>query len=374
MPSIFRRNGVRDTDFTIDTTTIGKLRHNWQAHIPEIKPYPGNFKDRGIVICAGGLRYFTCSWIAVKMLRRLGCDLPIEIWYLGNELSEEIVLAFHTLGVTCRNFLEDGPVALSGFMLKPLSIIKSSFREVLFLDADNMCVSNPASLFSMPAYRDCGAVFWPDYWRTAADNPIWEIIGANNFEIPEQESGQILINKETCWEPLNLCLYFNTQSDHYYQLLYGDKDTFRFAWMALNRPFYMMPHEVGTCGYIAADKRFYGTTMVQHAPGNTLQFLHRNLIKWDVTRPQEKTWHQIKRFRPGAVHKEYQIDYSNNGHFFVDLEGDVEVLDFRDVLGDYEQTCLDFLNDLRSTDMFNRFVTYTHFATYRYIRSESFTL
>lgn len=270
--------------------------------------------------------------------------------------------------------MEGGPVSLSGFMLKPLSIIQSSFREVLFLDADNMCVKNPDTLFSMPQYLEHGAVFWPDYWRTAPTNPIWEIIDSNKFDIQEQESGQILIDKEKCWEALNLAMYFNTQSDHYYQMLYGDKDTFKFAWIALNKPFHMIQQQVGTCGYIAADKRFYGTTMVQHAPDNTFLFLHRNLIKWDVTLPGEKTWHIIKRFYPNAANKEYQIDYSNNSHFFVDLKGDVEILDFREMLGDYEQTCLDDLHSLRKTDMFNRFVTYSHFATYRYIRSEHFTL
>lgn len=374
MPSIFHKNGIRSTDFTINPSTITKLRNNWQEYAADIPPYPGNFDGRGIVICAGGLRYFTCSWIAVKMLRSLGCQLPIEIWYLGNELSEEIIRAFQVMNVTCRNFLENGPVSLSGFMLKPLSIIKSSFREVLFLDADNICVGDPTSLFSAPAYLEHGAMFWPDYWRTDPHNPIWEIIGSSNFNIPEQESGQILINKEKCWDPLNLCLYFNTQSNHYYEILYGDKDTFKFAWMALNKPFHMIQQEVGTCGYITDDNRFYGTTMVQHTPDNQLLFLHRNLIKWDVTFPNEKTWHQIKRFRPDAINKEYQIDYSSNGHFFVDLKGDVEILDFKDVFGDYEQTCLDFLNQLRSSDLFNRFVTYTHFATYRYIRSEPFTL
>jgi hypothetical protein len=51
----------------------------------EIAAYPGTFAGRGIVICAGGVRYFTCAWVLINILRRLGCALPIEVLYLGEE-------------------------------------------------------------------------------------------------------------------------------------------------------------------------------------------------------------------------------------------------------------------------------------------------
>ena len=41
------------------------------------------FRGRGIVICGGGAKYFPCAWVTLKMLRHLGCTLPIELWYLG---------------------------------------------------------------------------------------------------------------------------------------------------------------------------------------------------------------------------------------------------------------------------------------------------
>jgi len=44
-------------------------------------PYPeGRFARRGIVICAGGPRLFTCAWVCISMLRKvLGCALPIQV-------------------------------------------------------------------------------------------------------------------------------------------------------------------------------------------------------------------------------------------------------------------------------------------------------
>ena len=52
--------------------------------------YPeGRFSGAGIVMCAGGRTYFTCAWVLVNLLRRLGCRLPIEVWYRGrHEMSD----------------------------------------------------------------------------------------------------------------------------------------------------------------------------------------------------------------------------------------------------------------------------------------------
>jgi hypothetical protein len=45
-------------------------------------PMPAE-SGQGIVICAGGIRDNTCAWVLIRLLRRLGCKLPIEVWYLG---------------------------------------------------------------------------------------------------------------------------------------------------------------------------------------------------------------------------------------------------------------------------------------------------
>jgi hypothetical protein len=37
-------------------------------------------QGRGIVMIGGGLRYMTSAWVAVHMIRRSGCRLPIEMW------------------------------------------------------------------------------------------------------------------------------------------------------------------------------------------------------------------------------------------------------------------------------------------------------
>jgi len=60
--------------------------------VEALREYPtGGFSGRGIVICAGGPKHLHCGWICIKMLRHLGCTLPIEVWHLGPEEIPEVV-------------------------------------------------------------------------------------------------------------------------------------------------------------------------------------------------------------------------------------------------------------------------------------------
>ena len=74
------------------TANFATYREMADEVIASCGPYPTErFAGRGIVICAGGTKYFTCAWVCASMLRRAGCELPIEFWYLGDyELNAEM--------------------------------------------------------------------------------------------------------------------------------------------------------------------------------------------------------------------------------------------------------------------------------------------
>lgn len=40
-----------------------------------------------------------------------------------------------------------------------------SFAEVLYLDSDNIALTDPTFLFEHPVYQERGAVFWPDFHK-----------------------------------------------------------------------------------------------------------------------------------------------------------------------------------------------------------------
>lgn len=238
-----------------------------RSQLPAAKSLAG----RGIVICAGGVRYNSCAWVLIRMLRHLGCTLPIEVWYRGEEERDDDWIALvKPLGVRCIDALD---VALRhphprliGWELKPYAILHSAFEEVLFLDADNVPVREPSYLFDEPAYREQGAIFWPDppHIRTPRDSVRWKVFGVPYRDEPEFESGQLAVNKSRCWEPLQLCNWYNEHSDFFYRFVYGDKDTFRFAWHKCGRPFAMTEYPVRELPHTLCQHDLQGRRLFQH--------------------------------------------------------------------------------------------------------------
>jgi alpha 1,2-mannosyltransferase len=352
----FTRDGERKTRAEVTVERMAALKLEWQQHMQTVEPYPGRFQGNGIVMCAGGLAYFTCALISIRILRENGCSLPIEVWYYGKELNDEAIQTLGAYRVKCRNFLDYGLTAIIGYMLKPMAILHSSFEEVLFLDADNICIGDPEHLFYSEAYLKNGAIFWPDLWRSSPENPIWQITGVKPDLLQEQESGQLLIDKRKCWAALNLCVYFNVNYLNYYRILLGDKDTFKFAWLALNMPFYWIGGEPALCGYID-NGRFYGTTMVQYDISGVILFLHRNLVKWNHTPDWARVWQKIKSFNGSTGEKTYVLGGSPRQHPYMDIAGDTNMIDFREIFPHLEDTCMTMLQELKASEFYKRFAS-----------------
>jgi hypothetical protein len=246
--------------------------------IETIPLYEETYDGRGIVICAGGLKYFSNAWVCINMLRQLGCTLPIQLWHLGSgEMTLHMKSLVRPLNVECMDALElqkTFPVRrLGGWEVKPYAIIHSPFREVLLLDADNVPVANPEYLFQTPEFQETGAIFWPDYDhqsdKTAA---IWKSVGVSKPKEPEFESGQILVDKKRCWDALQLSLWFNANSDFYYQYIHGDKETFHLAFRKVKKRYSLIKKPIHTLS----------GTMCQHDFNGARIFQHRNLLKWTL--------------------------------------------------------------------------------------------
>jgi len=240
--------------------------------------YPkGRFKGRGIVTCAGG-RYFPPAWVLINMLRKHGCELPIEIWHLGpNEINDSIrecvTLVPDVELIDAYEQKMKHPVRkLGGWESKPFAIINSKFEEVLFLDGDNVPTKNPEFLFEHKVFKQSGAVFWPDYERLAQDRSIWQICGVDYINEAEFETGQILVDKRRCWLPLLLTMHMNEWSEFYYNHIWGDKDTFHMAWHVAEQAYHMIKHPIHRIP----------DTMCQHDPEGEIIFQHRNLAKFQI--------------------------------------------------------------------------------------------
>ena len=275
-----------DTLDKIDAVTIENAARRLASRRSQILAMPGDtFAGHGIVICAGGPRIFTNAYVLIHVLRRhLHCRLPIEVWHFGPaELSPrmaEMLRELEAQPVDANAAMNLQPPRLTNpWQLKPYAIKWSQFQEVLYLDADQVPLRDPAEVFAWPQYRETGAVFWPDIIDLRDDNPIWQICGLPPRRSMSIESGQLLIDKARHWESLDLALALNEEAQSLYRYIHGDKDTFLLGAMMAGATYALIPgrprSDVPWCLY---QNDFEGRVLFQHRTG----------AKWNFRGPQQE--------------------------------------------------------------------------------------
>ncbi len=245
------------------------------AFADSLKPgrhaYP---EERGIVIAGGGLKYFPGVWVCVNLIRHFGCQLPIQLWYLGDgECDPYMRRLLKPFGVECvdaRKLEKEYPCRiLCGWELKPYSALHCPFEQVLFLDADNGPVRDVTYLFDTPQFKEYGAIFWPDYacWTLKAD--VWRIFGMEELAAKADrevafESGQFMVDKTRCWRELRMALWYAEHSDFVFRVVYGDKECFHLAWRKLGTEYAMPPYPPGWNVHTIVQYDFEGKIVFQH--------------------------------------------------------------------------------------------------------------
>jgi len=242
------------------------------------------YEGRGIVMCAGGSKYFPSAWVSINLLRRVGCDLPIELWYLNQtEMDEEMISLLKPLDVVCIDASQIAKLhpcrKLLGWELKPYAIIFSRFAETMLLDADNIAVKNPAWFFDSPQFVETGCIFWPDRGSISPQAEILSICELPSKSTREFESGQIFIDKKRCWKALQLTMHMNEFSGFYYTKVHGDKETYHMAWEILNQKYSMTSYPVKEMTHPEWYKGGWGAGLFQHDFQGNLAFEHRGFDK-----------------------------------------------------------------------------------------------
>lgn len=273
------------------------------AGLPPAAPSPG--RGRGVVVVGGtgrlsladGPDYTLEALMAVASLRLVGCRLPVELWHNNDSRLEgqaaAALAAAEGLNVALRNVLAvSGSGSTEGFQLVTFVLMHSTFEEVLLVDSDNVFVSDPSLLFETAAYRDAGAVFWPDWAFLSLTNPFWKIVDREAVPMRCIETGQMMFHRGRHWRSLALAHYFNARGpEGYYLWSWGDTGMFAFAWLATHAPFHMVNTPLGIAGYMSrlanqstvnAGDVFCGHTMLQFHPADPdkIMFAHRAHSKW----------------------------------------------------------------------------------------------
>lgn len=282
--------------------TLGEL-YAYQEQSTKLTPPLGTVQ-RGIVTSIYAAE-FASGWVLLSELARLKVDLPVEVWHRPGELEDVMIAAMKTLPLDLDiRVLEDN---VSSYAIKPLSLWRSKFVEMLWIDADNVPIRDPSFLFDDPEYKIKGSLFWRDvtgvdrarFW--SPDAPVWEIFNVPYNDAEEFESGQLLIDKSKCGAELALTVHFNENKDFYWRFVHGDKDTFRLAWQQLGFrrsgkirqvnyledqakvPYGFMPYGPFHVGPPNPWKKWGGGSLMQQRDraGNPL-FNHRTIFKFKL--------------------------------------------------------------------------------------------
>ncbi|OJZ87635.1 glycosyltransferase family 71 protein [Aspergillus luchuensis CBS 106.47] len=253
---------------------------------------------RGLVSTAGG-SYLPVLVISLRMLRRSGSTLPMEVFLASWDeydgyVCQVVLPSLNAQCIVLSEILDAIPDSRSieKYQYKVFAMMFSSFEEILFLDADAFALHDPEILFTSEPFTSKGLVTWPDFWRPTTSPLYYKIVsqdetapGKNKKQRQHQhqqqnpatirqstESGELLLSKRTHTRTLLLAAYYNFYGpSHYYPLLSqgaageGDKETFIAAAIALNEPFYQVSEPIRAVGRGTPDG-FAGSTMVQYNP------------------------------------------------------------------------------------------------------------
>lgn len=316
----------------VEEADLKKLRESHEKTIKDLPDsYPeGLFKGTGIVTVAG--KHLMPVLVGtMRMLRRVSPNIPVEVFMADDEeyepeICEQVLPA---LNVKCRvlkrEFGEElwSKFQITGYQLKVLSMLASSFEDNLFLDADSIPLHDVEILFKQEPYTSNDFVLWPDFWFRTTSPHFYDIAGiklggrvrgdlsvTNPDEIPQAdlkgalpdkstESGQIMFNKKNHFKALLLATYYNLHSRIFYPIFTqgvsgeGDKETFIAALVVLGDKFYQMKADTRPAGYFDEKREFHGTGMLQALPNDDyryyelkstkakprIQFMHLNYPK-----------------------------------------------------------------------------------------------
>jgi FkbM family methyltransferase len=274
-------------------------------------PAPPHWEtERGIVICAGGWRFFASLYVTVRMIRHVGCELPIQVWYLGDwgefdPRMEQALERFDVGWINGQAFARDHGLArriLGGWEMKAFAAAHCPFREVISLDADSYPAYDPEEFMAHPEYQRVGAAFWPDQGKLEPGQ--WERFGLPYHDEPAWETGQFIIDKARHWQPLALASWLNDHSDYVYHHIYGDKDTFHLAWRKLGHEVCVPTSSPGwnTVAFLQMD--FDGRTLFVHRT--------RDKFRWDGDIDGREVpkhymtaqWNAVNQFVAGLPHED----------------------------------------------------------------------
>ncbi|CAR28242.1 hypothetical protein ZYGR_0N07350 [Zygosaccharomyces rouxii] len=314
-----------DACFHLSDDRLGMLASKHEKFVEAINSWKFSksdidklFPNESGIVTIGGSKYSVISLTMLETLRDRGSKLPVEVMIPpGDEGDEDYCnVVLPKLGAKCVYMAEKLPpdvvknVKIERYQNKIVGLLLSSFKNVVYIDADCLPLKPLDDVFNSPAYKKHGLILWPDIWKRVTAPAFYKLanipldlkkrvrFGADDvsplsryepsseasevrmlkkvpfhdlegtMSDPTTESGQMLINKVDHLRSLLLSAYYNIHGKWYYKMLSqgtsgeGDKETLIAAAHALKLPYYQVKTDVRFDGF-SDHEGFHGISLYQ---------------------------------------------------------------------------------------------------------------
>ena len=228
--------------------------------------------ERGIIIAALEKYEHLLIFNIATLRDNLHCAIPIEIWQIGQEISDHALSYLKSKQVewnlSIKNVYDytDDPEHWQGYQIKAFIMKHTTFDEVILFDCDSVFLQDPTLIFDDQNYIETGTFFFKDYLRHTPSSKEEELGRIKWFQrmmpfpsphLPKecyylydlpidtqqywfyQESGMVYLNRKRHPKVVETIYQLNYNHKETYQYVHGDKETFWIACLLNNVSFYM---------------------------------------------------------------------------------------------------------------------------------------
>jgi hypothetical protein len=235
---------------------------------------------KGFIIAVPQKYEHICYQNVLNIRYKFNIDLPIELWQIGNEISNKYIELFKRINnVIFKNVIQytNNTAHWKGFQVKAFILKYTTLEEPILCDADIVFHSNPLEIYNDSNYIETGTYFFRDLkcWEFSnlhKSNDKFHSIDFYNMrkkfilsllpnkseyfpkewdyiyesEYPKepvqeafQESGVVYINKNKLSSVIDRIFYLNNNHKFVYRFIWGDKETFWLSCLIENCKFYI---------------------------------------------------------------------------------------------------------------------------------------
>ncbi|ETW03695.1 hypothetical protein H310_05081 [Aphanomyces invadans] len=237
----------------------------------------------------------------IKELRRYGNNDIVQVYHCLDEISPRSMQLLYQSDEqievidVCLDYVTRGNLTLEqakdfrNFFIKPLALIHTRLDDVILLDADDILFSDPAALWTVPAYREYGTIFFYDReinensylngkhrWTNekgvdVEENTLQEMMRVfeserfglernkpsdhvrnslpyNSQGAHEQDSSVVVVDKRVHKKAMDVLWFLITEWRYRYSYSWGDKENFWLAYEFSHSPYYFSPHGTSAAG------------------------------------------------------------------------------------------------------------------------------